>query len=130
MSFQPLRINSSTALSGTIEPTKFFEHDKYLEERHIHGSSHTAESLRFTIIIIIISAILFVTIIAIYDIVRIGIINHYANKSLHDKRSQNNREDIERTIVANENSFWASIAFATFCIISAVILVFLLTLLL
>jgi hypothetical protein len=132
MSFRPLQQNNiSTALLGTADPTKFVDVyrkdvDRSLFEREIHGSREQKASIKYTLIIIVISAIIFVTVIAIYDVFRNIIIDYFAKMALEDPRSHNRKQEIESTIIANNDAFKASIAFSLFCIITAIILVYIL----
>lgn len=133
MSYTPISGGLSTALSGIVEPTKFLDikdirdvkTDEY-SSRRIHSPEEKIRSVKYTILIVIISAIIFVTVIAIYDIIRALINNHYAELALTDPNSHNTPEDIQRTEIANTNSLLASIVFASVCVISAVILIFVL----
>jgi ABC-type Fe3+ transport system permease subunit len=129
MSFTPIQtINPSTALLGAADPIKlsrppYTEDRSSYTERRIHGrtENNTTESNYHIIIIVIISAILFVTVISIYDVARSAIVNYYASISLNDPLSNNKQSDIERTLIANYNSFIAATIFSLICIISAII---------
>lgn len=134
MSFTPIsNVSLSTALAGAVEPTKFINvprsDDIYenkpneLYEKRIHGKIDRSESIKYTIIIVIVSAIIFVTVIAIYDIIRNGINNYYASIALNDVNSHNTPEQIEQTEIANSNSLWSSMVFALLCLISAVVFI-------
>ena len=123
-SFTPISGGLSSALSGTVEPTKFLIKDRTFgdrSEKRIHGST---DNTSYTILIVIISAILFVTVVAIYDVLRNVINIYYANLALTDPNSHNTPEDIERTTIANQNSLWSSMLFAAICIISAIVIIF------
>jgi hypothetical protein len=124
----------STALAGAVEPTKFINiprsddiiyetRPNELYEKRIHGRPDRMESIKFTIIIVIISAIIFVTVIAIYDIIRNGINNYYASLALNDPASHNSPEQIEQTEIANSNALWSSMVFASLCLISAIVFI-------
>lgn len=71
-SFHPLGGSTGSALSGAVEPTKFTiirpERDESYYERRIHPGGR--ESSRHLVIVIIISALIFVTVIAIFDILK------------------------------------------------------------
>lgn len=102
------------------------ENLEYLSEKHIHGPSKeetTNATNIYTIILVIISAIIFVTVVSIYDIIRALITNYYAKKTLEDPVSNNTTEDIERTLLANNNAFYASFVFAGICVLTAVIFI-------
>jgi ABC-type Fe3+ transport system permease subunit len=136
MSFTPISGGFSTALSGAVEPTKFLSDNRLdtsddirLETRDLYGrkihspSENKYTKIKYTIVIVILSAIIFVTVIAIYDVLRNAINNYYANIALNDTNSHNTPEDIQRTTIANENALWSSMIFATVCIITAIILI-------
>ncbi len=128
MSFTPISGGLSSALSGSIEPTKLLLSSRNdirdLSDRRIHSPESNKQShIMYTILIIIISALIFVTIIAIYDVIRNAINNYYAAISLDDPNSHNNPQDIERTKIANQNALWSSMVFAAICIVSAFILI-------
>lgn len=137
MSFTPLTGGISTALSGAVEPGKFFDvrnedvrndiRSEDLYAKHIHNRDQSStKNITKTIIVIIISAIIFVTVISLYDILRNGLNNYYANIALHDPNSHNTPEDIERTEIANQNQLWSSIIFSLICVASAVIIIIIL----
>lgn len=135
MSFTPLAPGINNALLGAADPGKFIDpyrsdvksfSERDLEDRRIHDTRSRLQPITYTLIIIIISAIIFVTVIAIYDVFRNLISNHYASIALNDPDSDNTPEDIERTQIANQQALVASIIFAIFCIITAIILIFIL----
>jgi ABC-type Fe3+ transport system permease subunit len=123
MSFTPLTGGFSSSLSGAVEPTKFLltgdEARDDLYSRRIHPPEEKAESIRYTVLIVIISAILFVTVVALYDVLRNIAVNYFADRALTDPRSGNTQQDIERTNIANENTLLASIVFALICVVTA-----------
>lgn len=122
MSFHPLQGGFQSSLLGVGTTNKVLDIDREdredLYEKRVHGSKDNN-----TIVIIIISAILFVTIIAIYDVLRNVINNHYAKIALTDPKAENTQQDINSTLVANTQGLIASIVFAIICIIIAVITV-------
>lgn len=126
----------STALAGTVEPGKFIDvstlgpNDYY--SRRMHGPSvkksndnteKKTSTLKYSIIIVIISAIIFVTIISMYDVVRASFNSFYSNIALTDTNSHNAPQDIQRVQIANRNQLWSTMTFCAFCIVTAVILV-------
>ena len=150
MSFIPTStVSLDTSLYGAGEPVKLLRSpdikelseygmkgdrdiDQDLYKREIHGPSEDDKKNRKsyvtvpsipTIILIIISAIIFVTAVSIYDVFRSKINNYYAKINLEDPRSYNNREDIARTELANDRNLLSNIAFAIFAIIIAIILI-------
>ncbi len=117
MSFTPLSEGVSTALSDISEP---------LFSRRIHlAPDNNSPGLAFTIKIIVISAILFITVIALYDVVRSAITIYFADKALTDPLSGNTPQQIRQTKISNENTFYSSVIFALICIITAPILIIL-----
>lgn len=126
----------STALAGTVEPGKFIDvsnlgpNDYY--SRRMHGPSvkksdqkteQKTSTLKYSIIIVIISAIIFVTMISIYDVVRASFNILYSNIALTDPNSHNDPEAIQRVQISNRNQLWSTMTFCAFCIVTAVILV-------
>lgn len=128
MAFQPLKSGTvNSALFGAIEPSKFINIDKYdktLYDEHVHPIEEKKSGVRYTIIIIIISAIIFVTIISIYDVFRSLIKNYYAKMALNNPQSDNNIEDINRTIIANRDELIAYTTFSILCIITSIIIIY------
>ena len=129
MSYQPLQEGTiSTALFGIADPAKFtdpirLDVDQSLFKREIHSPEEKQNSIKYTIIIVFISAIIFVTVIAIYDVFKSLITNYFARDALQDPNSHNKREDIERTIISNQDALKSNFWFALFCIITAIILI-------
>ena len=103
MAFRLLTDNINTSLLGTADPLKFVDANRLesndLYARKIHGSDDKNRSIRYTIIIIIISAIIFVTVVSLYDIIRGYITNYFANKALHDPKFNDTTKDINNRIV-------------------------------
>jgi hypothetical protein len=132
MSFQPLKEGTiSSALFGAADPSKFVDVSrddvsKNMYKRHIHGSSEKKVNIGYTLIIIVISAIIFVTAVSIYDVFRSLITNYFAEMSLKDPNAQNKKEEIERTIIANKDSLKANFWFSLFCIFTGSILIYIL----
>lgn len=132
MSFRPLQEGSiSSALLGAADPAKFVDVarediDKSLFDREIHSPEEKQSNIRYTLIIIVISAIIFVTVISIYDVFRSIITNYFARQALTDPSSHNKKEEIESTIVANQDALRSNIVFSIFCIITGVILIYIL----
>lgn len=124
MSFFPPKIGES--LFGVADPVKFVDMDYAYDK--IHSPSHIhKKTMKYTIVLVFISAIIFVTVISIYDIFR-NIISGYFNEK-YIQKSHNNipQENIERTIIADKNAIISSIIFALFCIVFALIFVPILT---
>jgi hypothetical protein len=132
MSYYPISGSSNNPFVGFgssllgMEPTKLFNMDLIkgrdtLYEQSIHGPAKEKEIRAHTLIIIIISAVIFVTVIAIYDVVRSSITAYYANLTLKDPDSNNSKQDIIKTHIANNNSLKATIWFASFAGASALV---------
>lgn len=94
-------------------------------EKNIHGSSNSQKynNIFKTIIIIIISAIIFVMIVSIYDVIRNVVSNIYAKKTLRDPTLKFTKIEIKRTLKTNKNALIASVIFAVICIIIALIFI-------
>lgn len=129
MSFTPLSGGTSSALLGAIEPGRFIDPDRIdtrredLTSRRIHGAEDKGRSLKYTILIVIISAIIFITVIALYDVIRNAISDFYATNSLTDPNAHYTPGEIIQTRIANRNALIASIVFAAFCVLSALVLI-------
>jgi len=113
----------NNALSGIISPVKFMDIDKLSDEtlagrrmRGVGAKELKGTTLSYTIIIVIISAIIFVTVIACYDIIRALTNNYFASLALENPGSNNTQEDIERVKIANSNQLWSTMAFAGICL--------------
>jgi len=132
MSYQPLQSGFSKALFGAIEPGKFFDTDRIDTPRSIvendyrrviaHNEGDSGK-IRYTIIIVIISAVLFITVVAIFQIVSNIIDNYYSKNALLNPLSNNTSEDVNRTLIANQNSLISTVMFALFCILASILLV-------
>lgn len=100
--------------------------DLSLYERRIHGPEEPKINIRYTIIIVIISAIIFVTVISIYDIFRNLISNYFAKITLNDPNSHNTQEQINTTLISNHGLLISSIIFSLFCIVTGTIIIYIL----
>lgn len=136
-------VNLQTSLLGIADPVKFVDPirpESQVQEVGIfekYGgrvATGTRHGLKYTIIIILISAIIFVTAVALYDVVRHLINNYYAkqvllnieNSDLQNQNNQNQENEIrsiQRTLAANQGTFIASLVFAAFCILIAILLI-------
>ena len=72
---------------------------------------------------VIISAIIFLTIIAIYNVISTAIDNYYSNIALNDPNSNNTQEEIDRTNIANYYALISTIVYALICLVIAIILI-------
>lgn len=116
------------SLIGIADPVKFtdplrVEASDYIYER-IHGTPHAhGKTIKYSIIMILISAILFVTIISMYDVLRNIITYHYTEKNLKDLHNKLSQESIELSTTTNNYTLISSIIFSITSIILAIILI-------
>lgn len=97
-------------------PRQLFERNMYDDAGQSRASIHT-------VILVMISAILFVTIIAMYDVVRNFIKDYYAKTELEVHRNELPTEDIIEAELANRENLQSSIVFALFSLITALIFI-------
>jgi hypothetical protein len=134
MNYEPINLNNqlglfgseNTALIGIADPNKFIDVfgddvDTGLYAKRIHGL-HKNSSTKHTIIIIFISAIIFVTVISMYDVARNIINYYYAKKVLTDKTIHNDPKNILNTLTVNKNKLNSSVIFSLFCILTGSIM--------
>lgn len=128
MSFQPLKEGSpSTALLGIAANQDSFTDISRNDDSYQGGTYNPRnKNLKYTLIVIVISAIIFVTIVSIYDTIRTVIKNYYAKIALTDPMSNNTKEDIDRTIVSNHDALKANFFFSLFCLVTGIILIWIL----
>lgn len=93
----------------------------YGRERIDRSANNSNNEFIKTILFTIITALVFVTIISIFDVFRNIINKYYANKTLNEVISDKNREDILRSKNANHATLMSSIYFSLFCIIISLI---------
>ena len=129
MSFLPIDYGSlSPSLLGVGDPIKFLRPKRIQFKGKANKEDGPGPSMKRnreinTTILIIISAIIFISVVALYDILRNYITNKYATKALEDPRSENTKTDIAKTEIANLNGLYSSICFALIVILSAIILI-------
>jgi hypothetical protein len=75
------------------------------------------------LLLIVMSAIISVAIISVYDVFRNAINNYYAEAALRDPKSNNTQSDIDSAVIDNQKGLIASVVFGIFCVIVAIILV-------
>lgn len=132
MSFHPLRGGFDQSLLGVGADPDLLDINRlsnkdYIDRAHYLAKTKDSDSsLRRTIITIVISAILFVTIVSIYDVLRNAINNHYARVALTDPRAKNTQQEITSTLIANKQGLISSIVFAILCIVIALIVIYIL----
>ena len=127
MTFQPLKEGSlSTSLLGIVDQSKFTDISR--NDDSYQGATHNPQSrdLKYTILVIVISAVIFVTIVSIYEVIRTIIKNYYAKIALTDPMSNNKQKDIDRTIISNYDALKSSFFFALFCLVTGIILIWIL----
>lgn len=139
MAFTPLSNGVATALSGIlVSPGRLIdvsrlETDDDIDDIRLHGfdvdknkkNNHQQKdrTLKYSILIVIISAIIFVTIISIYDVLRLVLNNYFAKKALDDPNSNNDPKDVERTLIANRNQLYSNLTFSGLCIGLSVVVI-------
>lgn len=131
MSFKPLNEGFSTSLLGSSYPAGYehsirYNPDKNLSDRDIHSNIDSQTSILKTIIVIFISAIIFITVISIYDVLRNYIIYYYNEQTLYDSQSEYTNVYIRQQFVSNKNIMLSSIVFSLICIFSSIILILIL----
>ena len=86
-----------------------------------NSNCKAVRSLMLLLVVIIITIIIFVAVLSVYNVIKEGIVNRYARKALMNPRSNNSSEDIERTLIANDQAYEATIYFSIVCIFIAMI---------
>jgi magnesium-transporting ATPase (P-type) len=86
-------------------------------------SSNKGKIGAYVLVIVVISAVIFVTIVALYDVVKTYISNIFASRALKDPVSTNSLEDILQAEVANREALNATLVFALFCVITFIIMI-------
>ena len=120
MSFIPPTSDTKieTSLFGVGDPVKFRFEDLDLRR----GEDKPHESTINTIVLIFISAIIFVTVIAIYDIAKNYFNNYYSKRSLLESNNENISKDLPNNAIFNKNNLASSIIFAIFCSLTLIII--------
>ena len=127
MSFTPISTGQlSESLLGTgasltaLDAARFEDieaHRPHIEQTRGGGN---------TLTIIIISALIFITLVALFDVFHGTISNYFARRALFNPNSFNRPHDISRTLVSNREGLKSDIMFAIFCLIIVPILIYLL----
>ena len=94
--------------------------DEKLFERRMHG---TDTDLAHTVIIIIVSALLFVTVIALFDLIKAFITYYYLAGESEDKELKYKDYEKKRIRKSAGDSLRSSAYFAALCIVITIILV-------
>lgn len=129
MAFAPLQGDFSSSLLGvgSVGPIRYDETireadpEKYFE-RGLHGSARSdKETQQFvnSIILIIISAFIFITIVSIFDVARVSFNNYFANFLYVDLTP---REVFDKKNL-NELNLESTIVFSIFCMFAALIMI-------
>jgi len=118
---EPFSFNNESLIGVGLTP-KMLGNDEF-EKYGYYTKYGPSTYSRRTILIIIMSAIIFITLVALYDVFRNYINNQYSKKALINPQSHNTNEEIEKALISNQENLNASITFAVFCIIVAVILI-------
>ena len=120
MSIQPQNVGLSTSLVGVMDVNT-----SYYDSR-IGSPSKQYEnplSIYRTVLLTLVSAVLFVTAISIYDIIRQRIVTYYARRAIEDPDACNDPQLIRRTLIVNRESFASTVTFSLVCIIIALIII-------
>jgi len=128
MSFQPIEPGLRESLFGTAEMSKFNTSleeeriDKYY--RRTSSRREVSHDLYQTILIVIVTAIIFIIIVSVFDIIKNIITSYYITRSLRDPKANNTPEDIARTEIADTNAILSSVVFAIIAIIIGLIIIY------
>lgn len=125
MSFHPVNAGFSRSLLGNSNTIYNADQDTLID-RDIHGVRENNSKNRglSTLIIVILSAMIFVTIIAIFDVFKNAINNYYAARALKNPKAGNSQQDINSTLIANTEGLTASVIFAILCIVLTLIAIY------
>jgi hypothetical protein len=133
MSFLPITNNHNINIAsvGVGAQSKILEekfskdtrfNDDKLHDNNINEKISNKNSVNFhTFIIIVISAIIFITVISIYDVIKGGLNYYYSYIALTDPNSHNTQDDIDKTVIADYYALISLIIFAIIAIIIALI---------
>lgn len=118
-----------TALLGTGSPiTVFDDVERPLYARRMHGATSQEPNLQHTIILTVISAFIFILLVAFFEVVRTLIYNRYAVAA--DIRNGYDPQDIENEMRSRESTSAASACFVLICLLAALIFIPLLAIML
>ena len=122
MSYLPVSYGFNQSLLGVGSTPNTFnltlkDSDSYTR---LHGGSN-----KNTIVVIVVSALLFITIISIFDILRNVLHNKYAKIALN--QSKISKKDKNNTLIANYQGLIASVNFSVICIIVTVITLYIIS---
>lgn len=128
-SFQPLQDGFSQSLLGVGTNPSLIDAAKFnarglKSELGDDDVEFVKDSTTKLLLTVIISAIIFVTVVSIYDVIRNYINNHYANIALNDPNASNSQQDIDSTMIANQQGLKASVIFCGICVLIGSILLY------
>lgn len=129
MSFHPNSPGFDQSLLGAVDITKFSDqslpnYDTYYREK-IGRSREIGTDVYQTVLIVIITAIIFIIIVSYFDVIRNIINSYYISKSLRDSHADNNEQDIIRTEIGDQNGVAASVVFAAVATVLGLCIIFL-----
>jgi hypothetical protein len=116
---QTQQLGVNAGLYGAVTETARGKVPLYKKRMGEDKGGNTA-GVGLLLIAILITVIIFVAIIAAYDVIRDKISNHYAKQALTNPKSKNSQEDIERILLANQASYHSTLTFAFFAVMFAI----------
>ncbi len=116
--------NNGQYLFNVGDNTKLFDFDTMvktdeLADREVHFESKN----KHTIIIVIISAIIFMTIISIYDFIRNCVTVYYADIGVKHFKNNISQENIDQTLYANRTKLKVSLSYLIICTVLSLIII-------
>lgn len=125
MSYLPLQAGFNQSLLGVGASPNTFDLD-LRDTDQLYGKLH-GSSKKNTIVVIIVSALIFITVISLFDVIRNIIHNKYAKLALTNPKTKLKKTDITNTLIANHEGLIASISFSAFCVIVTAITLYLIS---
>jgi len=132
MSFPTATGNLSETLFGGTEMSKFEQSleeestSKYYSKR-LNRRDYSYDLYR-TVLIVVITAMIFIIIVAFFDVIRNIITSYYISKSIRDPEVDNPPEYIKKTEISDKNAIISSLVFAIIVtVIGLIIIYFLVT---
>lgn len=111
---------SKASLSGIVDPIRYIETDDYVENKIVDESKKLTNS----VILIFISATIFVTVISVFDIIRNAIRMYFSDRTINNGDSNYSEEFIVREKVIIRNEFYAHLTFSLITCLLAIIIVY------
>jgi len=115
----------SESLLGVGANPDLIDTAHYINKQVVKTATSNNNNPQRMILAIIISAVIFVTVVAIYSIIRNIITNYYTKKAITDPKAKLTPEVIETTLIYNKYGLVSSIVFAVVTIIIAIIAIYL-----